>query len=721
MHVKQYARTGMITALLLWGLTGGVDTARACKACNLVFSDEIMNARADSLLGRDLQRAAMNQRGLPLDGFSIVQYAQAAPTAGGVADVTPSLRAPTAAPAASPSSPKPAPGRPLPAYMANAAYPEIVARDFALPTPPTSYVPQDAPADKSFTITLHEGQTYIGNGVVYDGFLIDGHVPGPTIIVDEGDVVEINVRNEGTVPHGASIHAAYTQTSKYLGSIAPGQTKSLRFLASYPGVYLYHCAPGGHAIPMHVLAGQYGMMVVRPKAQPAYQLEKDMGRKPDLELYMIQHELYASGKDAIEGSAQYVMFNGRLFRYVEDPIRVKPGDYVRMYFLNVGPNLLSTFHIVGIIWDYVYWQGHPDAKWPGGQTVTTGPSDSWVIEFRIPPEEGAYTMLSHAVGSTSRGAIGLLVAGSGNETPAEILADGPSFTEAEKKENLEKANRVISPFRPGTHPVDRPVVYGPEVEEVMVSIIGNSFSPKVVQVRPGMKVTWVNEDVFTYLAGEYSGIHNVAATEVPAGDDGFVAPLLAHGETFSHTFTTEGTYTYICTPHPYMEGRVMVKGAPAPTPVGAAPMTDHTAHAAPEVTKAPLAVDSDIITSITISGDDRMRFGVTAFKVKAGSQVTVVFENQGKLPKQAMGHNLVILDKEVIPNTFAAASIRHPANEYLAPEYADRIIAATKILGPGESETLTFTAPTAPGEYPFVCSFPGHTPAGMRGVMTVIP
>ncbi|HMP00294.1 MAG TPA: plastocyanin/azurin family copper-binding protein, partial [Kiritimatiellia bacterium] len=145
------------------------------------------------------------------------------------------------------------------------------------------------------------------------------------------------------------------------------------------------------------------------------------------------------------------------------------------------------------------------------------------------------------------------------------------------------------------------------------------------------------------------------------------------------------------------------------------------AHAAPEVTKAPLAVDSDIITSITISGDDRMRFGVTAFKVKAGSQVTVVFENQGKLPKQAMGHNLVILDKEVIPNTFAAASIRHPANEYLAPEYADRIIAATKILGPGESETLTFTAPTAPGEYPFVCSFPGHTPAGMRGVMTVIP
>ncbi|HMP74418.1 MAG TPA: multicopper oxidase domain-containing protein, partial [Kiritimatiellia bacterium] len=448
--------------------------------------------------------------------------------------------------------------------MADAAFPGIVARDHALPLPPTSYVPQTAPADKSFTITLHEGQTYIGNGVVYDGFLIDGQVPGPTLIVDEGDIVEINVRNEGTVPHGASIHAAYTQTSKYLGSIAPGQTKTLRFLASYPGVYLYHCAPGGHAIPMHVLAGQYGMMVVRPKAQPAYQLEKDIGRAPDLELYLVQHELYASGKDAIEGNAHYTMFNGRLFRYVEEPVRVRPGDFVRIYFLNVGPNLLSTFHIVGIIWDYVYWQGHPQARWPGGQTVTAGPSDSWVIEFRIPPEEGAYTMLSHAVGSTSRGAIGLLVASAGHDTPSEILADGPRFTDAEMKENLEKANRIISPFRPGTHPVDRPVIYGPDIEDVYISIIGNSYSPKVVQIRPGTRVTWVNEDVFTYLAGEYSGIHNVAATDMPPGDEGFVSPLLAHGETFTHTFTTEGAYSYICTPHPYMEGRIIVKGAPAP-------------------------------------------------------------------------------------------------------------------------------------------------------------
>src|SRR5690606_31320260 len=110
------------------------------------------------------------------------------------------------------------------------------------------------------------------------------------------------------------------------------------------------------------------------------------------------------------GKPAYVAYNGKLFRYVEDPIMVKPGDYVRIYYLNIGPNLLSTFHIVGIIWDYAYWQGHPAAKFAGGQTVTAGPSDSWVVEFRVPPDEGAYTLLSHAVGSTSRGAIGLMVA-----------------------------------------------------------------------------------------------------------------------------------------------------------------------------------------------------------------------------------------------------------------------------------------------------------------------
>jgi azurin len=125
------------------------------------------------------------------------------------------------------------------------------------------------------------------------------------------------------------------------------------------------------------------------------------------------------------------------------------------------------------------------------------------------------------------------------------------------------------------------------------------------------------------------------------------------------------------------------------------------------------------VNSITITGNDLMRFNQTEFTVPAGSEVTVVFQNAGRMPKETMGHNLVILEQGVDPIAFSTASMAHPAANYISPDYQDKVIAATKILGPGESETLTFTAPSDPGKYPYVCSFPGHTPAGMKGLMIV--
>jgi len=475
-------------------------------------------------------------------------------------------------------------GREMPAYMADANFIEILERDYELPTTPYSTVPQNAPVDKSVTVRMSEGTTYIGNGVVYDGFHMDGKIPGPTVVADVGDVVEMSFVNEGTIAHGASIHAAYTQTSKYVGKIAVGETKSVRFRAMMPGVYMYHCAPGGHAIGMHVIGGQYGMIVIRPEPG-SYRLEKELGHEPNIELFLIQHELYASGKDSISGDPEYVLFNGRTFRYIEKPIMANPGDYVRINFLNVGPNILSTFHIVGILWDYVYWQGHPEAKLSGGQSVTAGPSDSFVIEFRMPPDEGAYTMLTHAVGSTNRGAIGLIVVdGEADLEPHRtIMADGPSFNDAEMRGYEADATRVIAPFGIGTAPVDRPVVYGPETEEVHVSIIGNSYHPKVIQVAPGTKVTWTNEDVFTYLAGEYAGIHNAASTNRPEDGEGFNGDLIAHGESWSHTFgETEFEYDYHCTPHPYMRGKVIVK-EPEYSLAGGAPPTNGSGSIGPWV------------------------------------------------------------------------------------------------------------------------------------------
>ncbi len=135
---------------------------------------------------------------------------------------------------------------------------------------------------------------------------------------------------------------------------------------------------------------------------------------------------------------------------------------------------------------------------------------------------------------------------------------------------------------------------------------------------------------------------------------------------------------------------------------------------------APEVLTETPVTSITIDGNDRMRFAPDSFTVKAGQTITLVFRNVGSMPKETMGHNLVILESDVPVNAFAAASIGHPRTLYIAPDYKNRVIASTRILGPDEEDTVEFTAPSKPGDYPFVCSFPGHTPAGMKGIMKVV-
>ena len=530
--------TALATLLIFY-----VPVADACDSCNRAFGNEIQNERAETLTGKDLLLAMDNHAKIP-----------ALRREGAVAMQTD--RAPTGQPVAAARQEVSEPQGAAQIYAEDEPFLEVIERDESLSTPPTSYVSQDATPDVTFTVELNEGQTYIGQGVVYDGLLMDGSVPGQEIRVTQGDVVEMRIKNSGVIPHGASIHSAYTQTSKYVGSVDPGQTKSVIFRVNHPGVYMYHCAPGGHAIPMHVIGGQYGMMIVEPRETP-YRLEEELGHGPDVTINLLQHEFYDSGKSAIDGAALYTAFNGRVFRYVEEPIVVHPGDYVRINYLNVGPQNVSTFHIVGIVWDYVYWQGNPKNIMHGGQTVTSGPSDSWVIEFRAPPDEGAYLMLDHSVGNTSRGAIGVLAVDSSAERTGSVIgSQGPVFSREEMTDFESNANRIINPFGIGTAPSDLPVVYGPEVEEVRVQIIGNSYYPKVIEVAPGTKVTWSNEEVFTYMDGEFSGIHNAVGI---SGPERFATGLLAHAETESVVFTEPGEYEYMCTPHPYMRGMVIVR------------------------------------------------------------------------------------------------------------------------------------------------------------------
>jgi azurin len=133
----------------------------------------------------------------------------------------------------------------------------------------------------------------------------------------------------------------------------------------------------------------------------------------------------------------------------------------------------------------------------------------------------------------------------------------------------------------------------------------------------------------------------------------------------------------------------------------------------------PAVITHAEVKKITVTGNDTMQFDLKSFEVKAGETVELTFKNVGKIPKIAMGHNLVVLKKGISAVAFGQKAMGAGANatNALPNSVKGDTIAFTKLLGPDESESITFTAPEA-GDYEYVCTFPGHF-ALMRGVMKV--
>jgi azurin len=125
--------------------------------------------------------------------------------------------------------------------------------------------------------------------------------------------------------------------------------------------------------------------------------------------------------------------------------------------------------------------------------------------------------------------------------------------------------------------------------------------------------------------------------------------------------------------------------------------------------------------TVEVQADDKMRFDVTAFEVSRGQKVSITLKNVGTTPKFSMGHNLVVLDKTVNTGNatkFLDTAAMAASSDYV-PKGSKEVLAATKLLGPSETDTITFTAPYVPGEYLYLCSFPGHYSQGTKGFMTV--
>jgi len=120
-----------------------------------------------------------------------------------------------------------------------------------------------------------------------------------------------------------------------------------------------------------------------------------------------------------------------------------------------------------------------------------------------------------------------------------------------------------------------------------------------------------------------------------------------------------------------------------------------------------------------LTANDTMKYNLTRLEVTAGQEVQLTLTNLGTLPKQSMAHNWILLKRGSDPAAYANAAVTHQAQDYFPPELAGEVLVHTRLLGPKQSDTITFKAPTEPGEYPFLCSFPAHYLTGMKGVLVV--
>jgi nitrite reductase (NO-forming) len=286
------------------------------------------------------------------------------------------------------------------------------------------------PLDPSPVKTVRLDTTHkiieIAAGVKFSGWTFGDQVPGPTIRARVGDRIRFSMTNRSDEPvpgvqftaapmmHSMDFHAAMVSPQDKYRSIAPGQSIEFEFTLNYPGIFMYHC--GTPMILEHIAAGMYGAVVVEPR--------NGYPTKADREYVIVQSEFYAKpdpGKRRIAGAPLYVLdgdrlraaqpthtvFNGVHNGMVKNPLPAKAGERVRLHVLNVGPSKTSSFHVVGTIFDRVWFEGNPDNQFRGMQTVLLGSSNSATVELLI-PEDGSYIMVDHHFANASQGAIGLI-------------------------------------------------------------------------------------------------------------------------------------------------------------------------------------------------------------------------------------------------------------------------------------------------------------------------
>ena len=281
---------------------------------------------------------------------------------------------------------------------------------------------QLAPAERArlhrIRLEMSHTPATIAPDLRYAAWTFGGTVPGPALHVRQGDTVAFTLVNRANIPHSMDFHAAEIAPSKYYVNVLPGDSLQYRFVARVPGAFMYHCGTAPAA--MHIANGMYGALIVDPVVP----------RSKAREFVFVQSEFYMTPKPAADGTRgldwerllslapDHVVFNGRAGQYAAHPIEVAPNELLRLYVINAGPNRISSFHVVGGIFERVFQGGSQTNPLAGVQTVNVPVGGGSIFEVRL-REAGDYPFVTHAFADATKGAVGVFRALAPGEKPSE--------------------------------------------------------------------------------------------------------------------------------------------------------------------------------------------------------------------------------------------------------------------------------------------------------------
>ena len=290
-----------------------------------------------------------------------------------------------------------APGNADAIAMRHAAFPAAMP---AAPAGPVAHV----------HLGIADRTVSIAPGIRYRAWTFGDSAPGPVIHVRQGQKVEVTLTNKAMMAHSVDFHAAQVAPNVDFADIAPGGSKTFSFVASIPGVFMYHC--GTPPAFEHIANGMYGAIVVEPKNMPPVQHQ----------YVLVSSEWYLNAPGngapatldvtkAEQMTPDWVTFNGYAAQYKTHPLTSMPGQTVRFWVVDAGPSLNTEFHVVGTILKRAWLNADlVDAPQHDIQTAVVPAGGGGVFDVTI-PKAGIYPFVSHSFASVMLGEVGLLNVG----------------------------------------------------------------------------------------------------------------------------------------------------------------------------------------------------------------------------------------------------------------------------------------------------------------------